>query len=84
MDARAFTALKPPATREGSSVNLLLLRLIEQGLGLQGIKARLRRHHGLDALAGSWSATDGLAFEQTSAPFGEIDGAIERCGPSTR
>ena len=76
LDARAFTELKSRAAREGASVNTLVLRLIEQGLGLKYAKPALARHDDLDALAGSWRAEDGAEFERASAPFAEIDGAL--------
>ena len=76
LDVRAFTELKSRAAREDASVNTLVLRLIEQGLGLKRAKPALARHDDLDALAGSWGAADGAEFERASAPFAEIDGAL--------
>lgn len=76
LDERALTALKSRAIREDASVNTLVLRLIEQGLGLQRSKPARVRHDDLDALAGSWRPEDGVMFEQTTAPFGEIDTAL--------
>ena len=76
LDERALAALKSRATREDTSVNTLVLRLIEQGLGLQRSKPARVRHDDLDALAGSWGAEDGVLFAQTTAPFGEIDSAL--------
>lgn len=76
LDARAFTELKSRAARQGASVNTLVLRLIEQGLGLKHAKPALARHDDLDALAGSWGAEDGAAFDNATAAFAEIDGAL--------
>lgn len=76
LDERALVALKSRATQEDTSVNTLVLRLIEQGLGLQRSKPVRVRHDDLDALAGSWRSEDGQRFEQATAPFGEVDSAL--------
>lgn len=76
LDERALTALKSRAMREDTSVNTLVLRLIEQGLGLQRSKPARVRHDDLDALAGTWGPEDGVTFEHATAPFGEIDNAL--------
>ena len=76
LDVRAFTELKSRAAREDASVNTLVLRLIEQGLGLKRAKPALARHDALDALAGSWGAEAGAAFDNATAAFAEIDGAL--------
>lgn len=54
----------------------LVMRLIEQGLGLKCAKPALARHDDLDALAGSRHAEDGTEFERNIAPFTKIDGAL--------
>jgi plasmid stability protein len=73
LDAKALAELKNRAAKEDSSVNTLVLRVIEQGLGHRRAKPALRRHDDLDALAGSWRKVDGVAFERATAPFGDID-----------
>ena len=73
IDAKALAELKNRAAKEDSSVNTLVLRLIEQGLGHRRVKPVLRRHDDLDALAGSWRKADAVAFERATAPFGDID-----------
>jgi plasmid stability protein len=73
LDAKALAKLKTRAAKEDASVNTLVLRLIEQGLGHQRAKTALRRHDDLDALAGSWHKNEGIAFERATAPFDEVD-----------
>jgi len=73
LDAKALAELKTRAAKEGASVNTLVLRLIEQGLGHQRATPALRRHDDLDALAGSWRKNEAAAFERATAPFGEVD-----------
>ena len=73
LDAKALAELKARAAKEDASVNTLVLRLIAQGLGHQRVKPALRRHDDLDALAGSWSQSEGVAFEPDTAPFDKVD-----------
>lgn len=78
LDDEALAELKTRAVRENASVNTLVLRLIEQGLGRQRAKPGLRRHDDLDALAGSWHKRDAAAFERATAPLGEVDAKLWR------
>jgi len=73
LDDKALPELKARAAKEGTSVNTLVLRLIEQGLGRHRTKPTLRRHDDLDALAGSWRDKDRTAFEHATAPFNEVN-----------
>ena len=68
LDDDALAKLKARAIKEDASVNTLVLRLIEQGLA--------HRHDDLDALAGSWRKSEGLAFERATAPFAEVDAKL--------
>lgn len=76
LDDKALTALKRRAAQEDASVNTLVVRLIEQGLGLRRAKPALTRHDDLDALAGSWRKPDAAEFERATAPFRRIDPAL--------
>jgi hypothetical protein len=78
LDDRALAELKKRALKEDASVNTLVLRLIEQGLGRRRAKPALQRHDDLDALAGSWRKSDAAAFERATAPFGEVDAKLWR------
>lgn len=73
LDPRSLAALKTQAAKEDASVNTLVLKLIEQGLGRRRAQPALKRHDDLDALAGSWSKKDAAAFQRATAPFGEVD-----------
>jgi hypothetical protein len=61
LDAKALAELKARAAKEDASVDTLVLRLIDQGLGRRPAKPRLRRHDDLDALAGSWRQSEATA-----------------------
>lgn len=73
LDARALAELKSKAAKEDASVNTLVLRLIEQGLGHKRAKREVRRYDDLDALAGSWRKSEGAEFARATAPFGKVD-----------
>ena len=84
IDPVNFSALKAMAAQERGSVNALLLRLIDQGLGnVPGNqlnktlnKPTARRYDDLDALAGAWSAQDAAEFAEATAPFEAVDAAL--------
>lgn len=76
LDDKALAKLKRRAAREKSSVNMLVLRLIEQGLGLRPAKSGLIRHSDLDALAGSWRKQEASEFERATASFSKVDAAL--------
>jgi hypothetical protein len=73
LDEKAMAQLKRRALKEQSSVNTLVVRLIEQGLGMRRSKALLSRHNDLDALAGSWRKQDAAEFERATAAFSTVD-----------
>jgi len=76
LDAKALAELKARAAKEDASVNTLVLRLIEQGLGHHRAKPALRRHDDLDALAGVWHKSEAVAFERATAAFGKVDSKL--------
>lgn len=76
LDDQALSALKRRAEEQNTSVNAVVLKLIDQGLGRAPTRSIIRRHDDLDALAGNWSAQDSAAFDQATAPFGEVDAAL--------
>jgi hypothetical protein len=76
LDDRALAALKQRAAKEGGSVNALVTRLIEQGLGLRRAKPVLTRHDDLDALAGSWRQSDATEFELATDAFSKVDAKL--------
>jgi hypothetical protein len=76
LDAKALAELKARAAKEDASVNALVLRLIDQGLGRRRTKPALHRRDDLDALAGSWRKADVAAFDRATAPFGKVDAQL--------
>ena len=62
--------LKREAKRLRTSVNVLILKMIERGLGFSCEK---HSYHDLDYLAGSWSSTEKNTFEENTKYFEKID-----------
>jgi hypothetical protein len=76
LDDKAIAALKRRASKEDASVNTLVVRLIEQGLGLRRSKPVLTRHDDLDALAGTWRKQDAVAFDRATAHFASVEAGL--------
>jgi hypothetical protein len=65
-----MTLLKQEAKRLHTSVNMLILQIIERDLGFAHEKVV---YHDLDHLAASWSSTEAKSFEENTASFEKID-----------
>ncbi len=76
LEEETLAALKGLARKEGSSVNALVVRLIEQGVGKRPGKLVKRRYDDLDALAGAWSADEAVEFEAATAGSRQIEPEI--------
>lgn len=75
LDDQALARLKSQAKQEGSSVNSLVLRLL-QGTGAAIQTGTLKKFDDLDALAGTWSDKEAQAFERNTAAYAEIDATL--------
>jgi hypothetical protein len=66
-----MSLLKSKAKEEHSSVNVLILKYIDQGIG----KTRKKRiaYDDLDHLAGTWSKQDFEEFKKNTKCFEEVD-----------
>ncbi len=69
---QVMTFLKREAQKLNISVNVLILKLIEQGLGLSG-KAKRVKHHDLDFLIGTWSSKETKEFDESVKVFEKTD-----------
>ena len=74
LDDQALAQLKNQAAQEGSSLNSLVLRLL-QGAGQSVQPPILKKFDDLDALAGTWNDEAAAAFARHTAAFSEIDTA---------
>jgi hypothetical protein len=67
-----MSLLKHEAKENHISVNLLILNLVEQGVGFSH-KVKRKHHHDLDHLAGTWSKEEGKVFMENIKSFEKID-----------
>lgn len=75
LDDQALSRLKSQAAQEGSSLNSLVLRLL-QGTGSPVPLNVLKKFDDLNALAGTWSDQEAQAFERNTAALAEVDAAL--------
>ena len=68
--SEVMALLKREAKRLHTSVNALVLKMIERGLGFTREKVA---YHDLDHLSGSWSALDEQVFKENTQSFEQID-----------
>jgi hypothetical protein len=72
ISSEVMTTLKKEAEKQDTSVNFLIIKLIENGIGYsRTVKRPL--HHDLDKLAGTWSEKDFKEFEKNTKVFERID-----------
>lgn len=72
LDDLTIRALKEKAKQEGMSVNLTLVKLLQEELGLKK-KKRTVVYNDLDYLAGTWSDKDFREFKKKIEDFEKID-----------
>jgi len=72
LDEKEAERLRQEASRQGISLNSLLLRLVREGAGL--VRRPWRRcHNDLDPLAGTWTDEEAAAFMAAIEETGRID-----------
>jgi hypothetical protein len=75
LDDKALNRLKRQAEQEGSSLNSLVLRLLQD----TGTPVQLnvtKKFDDLNTLAGTWGEEEAHAFERNTAAFAEVDAAL--------
>jgi len=72
IDVKVMATLKHEAEKKHTSVNLLILKCIEQTLGYS-YKVNKPMYHDLDHLAGTWNKEEVKAFEENTRYFEKID-----------
>jgi hypothetical protein len=65
-------ALKKEAKQQNTSVNMLILKLIEQGTGVAN-QMKVVTYHDLDHLAGTWTNDDEKEFVKNTQSFEKLD-----------
>ena len=77
LDRPTLSRLKSNARRRGISVNRLIVETLRQQYAGTG-----QTFDDLDLLAGTWSKSEGAAFDAAVAPFAEIDPGLWAAEPS--
>jgi len=78
LNDQTLSRLKHQAEEEGSSLNSLVLRLLQDRYTDNLAGGSLRKFDDLDALAGTWSDEEAEDFERNTAAFAEVDTALWR------
>ena len=73
LDAATRTWLQDEARRAGTSVELVIERLIQRSVAQERQAARAQRFHDLDGLAGTWSTEEADEFRVATADFTQTD-----------
>jgi hypothetical protein len=76
IDDKAIFRLKKQAQQEGSSLNSLVVKVLETMAGVRRADKANERFDDLDALQGTWSERDAEAFESASVDFAQVDQAM--------
>jgi hypothetical protein len=63
IDPEVMRLLKRESQEQHISVNMLIIKLVEQGIGYR-CKGKRVKHHELDNLAGTWSEEDSQRFDE--------------------
>lgn len=69
---KAMLLLKKEAIKQNLSINTLLLKIIDQGLGITH-STKKTIFHDLDYLAGTWSSKEKKEFDENIKSFDNID-----------
>ncbi len=72
LDDLTVAALKEKAKQEGTSVNAVLVKLLQEELGLKKKKRRVV-YNDLNHLAGTWNDKDYKEFQKVIKDFESID-----------
>ena len=75
---KSLQRIKQTAKRRGVSVNRLIADLLNSETGLAPAAKKFDVYRDLDKLAGTWSAAEARAFDQTIASSGQIDEELWR------
>ena len=76
IDENAVFRLKKQAQQEGSSLNSLVVRLLETAAGVRATEKASQHFDDLNALQGTWSAQDARDFEPGIGEFSQVDPAL--------
>ncbi len=75
---KSLQRIKQTARRRGISVNRLITDILNSETGLAAATKEATVFDDLDKLAGTWSAAEARAFDETLASFRQIDEELWR------
>lgn len=78
IDEKAVLLLKRQAQQEGSSLNSLVVRLLENVAGVRPMGRAVAHFDDLDTLQGTWSEQDAQAFGTATSEFSLLDPLLWR------
>lgn len=70
--------IRQKADEQQSSINRVVISLLEKSVGVRGKKRGMVLHHDLDVLAGSWTREEAAAFNRALARQRAIDADLWR------
>ena len=73
LDDKLLSRLKRRAEREGSSLNRLVVSLLQDDAGAARKPRPLQKYDDLNSLAGTWNSQQVREFERDTAAFSEVD-----------
>ena len=76
IDEKAVLRLKKQAQQEGSSLNSLVVRVLETAAGVRTAAKGSPHFDDLDALQGTWSTQDARDFERATGEFSLVDATL--------
>ena len=76
IDDATATWLTEEAGRRGVSVEMVASLLLRRGLEWERHRAELPTYHDLDALAGTWSEDEAVAFLRAIDDFEQVDPSL--------
>lgn len=66
-------AIREQAVRDGVSMSRAVISLLEEATGRKRLRGTASVHHDLDALAGTWSREESVAFERALSEQRTVD-----------
>lgn len=72
ISSEVMVILKQEAEKQDTSVNALILKLVEKGIGFSH-EVKRPVYHDLDECAGTWTLKDANEFEKSIKDFEKID-----------
>jgi antitoxin FitA-like protein len=76
LDKKVMDRLKQRAQRERTSVNSVVVRLLQNATGKPARQGALQKFDDLDALVGTWDGRQERVFLRNTEPFSEVDPAL--------